>query len=202
MLAIACGKVCDESPLSCCVLVLQKRFCCSALQVPDMWINDAQTWKCFSSPCKSLITFLFNGVFVFLNPMCCYQLQRTEVQWTLKHHHSARKLRCSSGQVPSALASIKGQVSGNTKLASLSATDEILLCFSQPRAALCCCSREEMCVAGQGGPEWSKLLGDARVSARERDCGHALVSLVWLNDTTLGQKLWEASLVSVISWHP
>lgn len=28
-----------------------------------------------------------------------------------------------------------------------------------------------MCVAGQGGPEWSKLLGEAGVSARERIVG-------------------------------
>lgn len=127
------------------------------------------------------------AVLVFLKPVCYYQLQRTEVQWTLKHHHSSRKLRCSSGQVPSALASIKGQVSGNTKLASLFSTNGILLCFSQPRAALWCQSREEMCVAGQGGPKWSKLLGDVEVSAREGLW--ACFCIPDSMDTTLGQKL-------------
>lgn len=42
MIAIACEEVCDGIHLNY-VPVLQKRFCCSDLQVPDVWISGTQT---------------------------------------------------------------------------------------------------------------------------------------------------------------
>lgn len=77
---------------------------------------------------------------MFLKPMCCY------------HHHSARKLRCSSGLVHPALASIKCQVARNTKLASPFATESLMgYCCAQSSSVLPV-KRRNAC--GRAGRTW------------------------------------------------
>lgn len=88
-------------------------------------------------------------VLVFLNPMCCYQMQRTEVQWTLKLHLFTSVLLGWFLQ-HWLLLNVRSHKIGLTLCQGVA--DGILLCSSQPRAALCCQSREQMC-EWQGGED-------------------------------------------------
>lgn len=81
-------------------------------------------------------------MFVFLNPMCCYQLQRTEAQWTLRLHLFTSVLLGWFLQHWLLLEARSHKI-GLTLCQRVA--DGILLCSSQPRAALCWQSREQMC---------------------------------------------------------